>query len=148
MTVIEVYSGDASAMKFNATEDDYRLITDITNKYYNVMDLTAEGTFLYRVKTLYIDGTESDWSNVEEVTLFENGTVLLGDVNRDGIVSIKDVTDMIDYLLGTDIDIDLVAADVNQDGSVTIKDGTDLIDMLLGGGSQATLYLKRPNTEK
>jgi len=60
----------------------------------------------------------------------------VGDVNDDGVVSIKDVTILIDYLLTSDLS-GLVEAhlDVNQDGLITIKDVTTLIDMLLNGNS-------------
>ena len=55
-----------------------------------------------------------------------------GDVNMDGTVSIKDVTDLIDYLLGGSASsFDAYNADVNEDGEITIKDVTDLIDQLL-----------------
>ena len=130
---IEVYAGDATAT-LNATEtgnEAYRLITGITDKFYTVENLTAEGTFLYKVKALYIDGTESAWSNIEEVTLFQNGHGFdVGDVNHDGSVTIKDVTALIDYLLG-DGDVCMTCADVNGSTDVTI-DVTALIDMLLG----------------
>jgi hypothetical protein len=151
IVTIEVWSGNASVAKLLANESGdatYRLITGITDKFYTIENLTPEGTFLYKVKALYADGTESDWSNIEEVTLFENNIVLLGDVNRDGVVTIKDVTDLIDYLLGNDIDIDMVNSDVNEDGVITIKDATDISDMLLGGGSQAALNMARFNSGK
>ena len=56
----------------------------------------------------------------------------VGDVNHDGSVSIKDVTDLIDYLLGSSSSICTICADVNGDENVTIKDVTALIDFLLG----------------
>ena len=134
IALLEVYAGDATAT-LNATEtgnEAYRLIQGITDKFYTVENLTAEGTFLYKVKALYIDGTESEWSNIEEVTLFENGHGFdVGDVNHDGSVTIKDVTALIDYLLGSG-DVCVICADVNADGEVTIKDVTSLIDSLLG----------------
>ena len=59
-------------------------------------------------------------------------SVMLGDVNDDGIVSIKDVTVLIDYLLGSNPQpFNMLNADVNVNGSVTIADVTALIDMLL-----------------
>ena len=55
-----------------------------------------------------------------------------GDVNGDGRVSIKDVTDLINYLLsGNEDNINLANADVNGDERISIKDVTDLINMLL-----------------
>lgn len=57
-----------------------------------------------------------------------------GDVNNDQSVNIKDLTDLIDYLLSGNMDgINLQAADCNEDHNVNIKDATDLIDYLLGG---------------
>ena len=52
----------------------------------------------------------------------------------DGKVSIDDVTDLIDILLGSVLTVyDMNAADVDRDGKVTIADVTALIDMLLSG---------------
>ena len=65
-------------------------------------------------------------------TVTVNGGSRRGDVNMDGIVSISDVTDLIDILLGSVLTIyDPVAADVNGDGCILINDVTDLIDMVL-----------------
>lgn len=55
-----------------------------------------------------------------------------GDVNHDGDVNIKDVTDLIDYLLGINNDVCTTCADVKADGDINIADVTNLIDMLLG----------------
>ena len=57
----------------------------------------------------------------------------LGDVNGDGNVTIADVTNLIDYLLGNgNVVIDERAADFNGSGDVTIADVVCLIDYLLG----------------
>lgn len=81
-------------------------------------------------------------TNVElPVTLIEysytegGSTSKRGDVNKDGSVSIADVTALIDYLLsGDDTNVDVEAANCNlsEDG-VNIADVTALIDFLLGG---------------
>ena len=61
----------------------------------------------------------------------------VGDVNKDGSVSIADVTALIDYLLGGDADdIDTDAANVNGDDGISIADVTALIDLLLSGNAQ------------
>ena len=147
MSGVTIYAGDLNAvntmlMAQESGDENSRLITGITDKFYTVENLAAGGTFLYRVKALYIDGTESNWSNIEEVTLFQNGHGFdLGDVNHDGSVTIKDVTALIDYLLGNG-EVCMICADVNVDGVVTIKDVTNLIDMLLG--NTANRKLARP----
>ena len=134
---MKVYAGEVPAPQLRATEEGdatHRLITGISERFYTINNLTAEGTFLYKVKALYIDGTESKWSNVEEVTLKENGTmpeVLPGDVNDDGEVSIADVTVLIDYLLGSEPQ-PFNEANANIDGGdISISDVTALIDILL-----------------
>ena len=146
IAMIEVYAGNATVATFRATEDGnatYRLITGITDKFYTVENLAAEGTFLYKVKALYLDGTESDWSNIEEVTLFQNGPEYeVGDVNRDGVVNITDVTVLINGLLSNSIGYEIYA-DVNVDGSVTISDVTALINKLLAGGHSSSLRHSR-----
>ena len=59
-------------------------------------------------------------------------TSLRGDVNMDGKITITDVTDLIDILLGSVLTVyDMAAADCNQNGSITIDDVTALIDYLL-----------------
>jgi hypothetical protein len=58
-----------------------------------------------------------------------------GDVSGNGIFDIGDVTLLIDYTLGRDIQLDefqLAAADVNGDGRVDIDDVTAIIDKNLG----------------
>ena len=133
---IKIYAGDLNAvnalrMAQETGDENSRLITGITDKFYTVENLAAAGTFLYRVKALYTDGTESNWSNIEEVTLFENGHGYeLGDVNHDGSVNIADVTALIDSLLGSR-EVCEICADVKADGDINIADVTALIDLLL-----------------
>lgn len=57
----------------------------------------------------------------------------LGDVNHDQSLGISDVTDLIDFLLGSEaVTICPICADVDEDGDITIADVTALIDLLLG----------------
>ena len=68
-----------------------------------------------------------------EYTYTEGGsTSIRGDVNKDGDVSIIDVTALIDYLLGAEVNpFDSVAADCNLSEDISIIDVTCLIDFLL-----------------
>lgn len=55
-----------------------------------------------------------------------------GDVNDDGLVTIDDVTALINYLLTDDATgLDLDAADMSDDGAVSISDVTSIISYLL-----------------
>ena len=140
---IKVYTGEMTAPQLKAIEEQgsetYRLITGITDKFYTVNNLVEGGTFLYKVKAIYTDGTESAWSNKEMVTLFDNGPAphefAVGDVNHDGGVNISDVTTLIDYLLGNPDGVCTTCADVDGQGDINIADVTALIDMLLSKGN-------------
>ena len=57
---------------------------------------------------------------------------LIGDVNDDGTINIKNVTILISYLLSKDASlINIAHADVNDDGNIDIGDVVKLIDNLL-----------------
>ena len=133
---IKIYAGEYEAPQLRATEtgdDTWRTITGITDKFYTVNNLVAEGTFLYKVKAIYTDGTESAWSNTQMVTLFDNGGAT-GDVNGDGLVNIADVTEIIDLMINNNGEY-FANADVHGNGVINIADVTSLIDMLLNAGN-------------
>ena len=138
MAMIKVYVGDVNELNslraINEEGDaNYRLITGITDKSYTVKNLAEAGTFFYKVKALYSDGTQGRWSNSQRVTLFENGHGYeVGDVDHDGSVNISDVTALIDGLLGGNVACE-ICADVDGDGQIAIADVTTLIDRLLAG---------------
>ena len=137
MSLIQVYAGDVNELTSLRGEDsdaNYRLVTGITDKFYTVKDLAEAGTFYFKVKATYSDGTQSRWSNSQKVTLFENGHGYeIGDVDHNGKVAIDDVTALIDFLLGSENGICTVCADVDGDSKITIADVTALIDKLLSG---------------
>lgn len=125
---------DEARLRGVAAEGDanYRLITGITDLNYTVNDLAAGGTFFYKVKAHYVDGTESPWSLAHCVTLYDPSGSLLGDVNGDGHLSISDLTILINYLLTEDgSSLILANADINGDGEVNVTDVTMLITLVL-----------------
>ena len=131
MSMIKVYYGNVNELNsFGADDDDanYRLITGINDMFYTVKDLTEGGTYYYRVKALYTDGTQSDWSKSQRVTLLGHA-FNPGDVNADGEVSIADVNAVIDIIL-TGIDVSGLG-DVNRDGEINIADNCAVIDIIL-----------------
>ena len=134
---IMVYAGDNDQLQMRGVAEeggaDYRLITGITDKNYTVNGLVAGGSFYYRVKAYYIDGTVSPWSKSRYVVLSDSGTdYQTGDVNCDGKLNIQDVTDLINYLL-SEGEINPASADVNGDTRISIDDVTALINLLLLG---------------
>ena len=113
----------------------------LENKYF----LNAAGSHFVKaangtVKAFeaYADNVVASEATQFQIVLDENAeeapSSLRGDVNRDGDVTIADVTALIDYLLSGDATgVDLVAADCNLEDGVSIADVTTLIDYLLGG---------------
>ena len=137
---IKIYSGEVTAPQLRAVQEEgdaaYRLITGITDKFYTVQNLTAEGTYLYKVKALYADGTESAWSNTQMVTLFENGPAPhefeLGDVNHDRQINVTDVTTLIAMILQSNNSLGCpICGDMTGEGTLNVTDVTTLIAKIL-----------------
>ena len=139
-----IYAGEVSAPEMRAVHEEgdaaYRLITGITDRFYTVNNLNAEGSYVYKVKALYKDGTESEWSNVEQVTLFENGPAPqeyeLGDVDHNHFVNVADVTALIQYILTSgaqpeEFYVDLANVDGDEAGLINVADVTALIAKIL-----------------
>ena len=133
---IKIYLGEVTAPQLRAVVEDgnatKRVVTGITDKHYTVENLEAGGTFLYKVRAIYTDGTESDWSNIEMVTLFENGHGFeKGDLNHDGVVNVTDVTLLIAAVLNNSDNVCAICADMNEDGQINVTDVTMLISKVL-----------------
>ena len=135
---IKIYGGeitDPEPFSFKAPQvtgdDEYMLIEGITpDKFYTVKNLTAGGTFFFRVKAHYTDDTWSPWSKAKTVVLEGEGYAV-GDVNRDGYVTSTDVTCIYNYLLNGD-ETFLDTCDVDGDGYITSTDVTVIYNILLG----------------
>ena len=91
--------------------------------------LTSEYTYNFDNNRLYL----TDGSHFEL-------PLLLRDVNRDRMLTVADVSSLINHVLNSDLalspNFDPTAADVNNDGEVTIADITLLIHVLLSGEQQ------------
>ena len=83
-------------------------------------------------------GVENDFSimNIQEdnsiisFTVSKNVSLLIGDVNDDGQVNVKDVTALIDLLLSGE-EFQSEVADVDGNGKINIHDVSALIDITL-----------------
>ena len=136
---VDIYNGDLNAIN-NAPrraiveegDSTWRMVSGIVDTCYTVKAL-GEGYYEYLVKAIYVDGTESVWSNIQHVTLTGIADEpLIGDVNGDGEVTIGDVTALINYLLDHNATLE-GDGDINSDGEINIGDVTSLIEILLRG---------------
>ena len=121
----------ATTSDFDPDGTQHRLMEGITRTSCVIDSLTAGTTYYYRVQAIYIDGTASEWSNVETVTTPGHAYVL-GDCNHDGIFGIADVTCLIDHILNHDFWVCPICADMKADGIIDISDVTTMIDYILG----------------
>ncbi len=62
-----------------------------------------------------------------------------GDVNRDGIIDVSDVTALIASVLGSSVDIDFLAADLTGDGALDVSDVTALIALVLSNNAKMSM---------
>ena len=134
---VDIYNGDLTAKAprrqvIEEGDSTWRMVSGIADTCYTVRALDG-GIYEYMVKAIYTDGTESVWSNIQQVTLVGGGELpLIGDVNGDGEVNIGDISAIIDYILGTATEsFNTEAADVNLDGEINIADVAAIVDMLL-----------------
>ena len=140
---IKIYGGEitdpepfALRMPSETGDATYRLVEGITDaKSYTVAGLNPGTSYLYRVKSYYVNGTESNWSNYKEVILKE-GQTLKGDVDGNGVLSVSDVTLLISAVISSDMSlIDQLAADMNSDGEINVSDITLLITAIMESGA-------------
>ena len=67
------------------------------------------------------------------VNLYGEAMVKPGDVDGDGQISVADVTELTDYILGDQSESFIFAnADIDRDGNATVGDLSELIDIILG----------------
>lgn len=109
-------------------------VTNSSNMFYNCTSLVGSMGTTYNASHVNAAYAHIDGGSSNPGYFSEKPQYLRGDVNNDGVVSVSDVTALIDYLLSGDASaINIGAADCNEDSSVTIADVTSLIDYLLSG---------------
>ena len=99
--------------------------------------LSADGEVSIQLKA---DTDNSDywlvWRNFTLTRIYEAPTFTPGDVDNNGIISIADVTALVNIILGKDnkepYQYNHEAGDVDENGAVTIADVTALVNKILG----------------
>ena len=108
--------------------------TNGTTVTYSVegLKLTYDNT---NVTVTNVDGTATIALAEVQDMYFSNEAApsfIRGDVDGDGVVSISDVTTLIDYILNQDPEgVNLPSCDCDEDGEIGITDITALIDFIL-----------------
>ncbi len=104
-----------------------------TNMFYGSTNLVGGAGTTYDAE--HIDAA---YAHVDDATSGNPGyftaksTYSVGDVNKDGKITIADVTALVNIILGKTTTYDERLADVNDDKKVTIADVTALVNIILG----------------
>ena len=112
-----------------ASPDITTLFTGITGTEYTFADLKPETNYTVQVQTVDSEGNTSKWSDAVSLTTLAEPTFAIGDVNRDGVVSIADVTMLVNLVLSSAEPTR--EADVDGDGQLSVADVTRLVDLIL-----------------
>lgn len=106
-----------------------RLKLDKTNATFGYDGWTGNA------KTITLTNPNTSMNNLYGIEV-RYAKILIGDVNRDGKITIADVTALVDIILGKDSTepyrFDHDAADVTQDSKITIADVPALVNIILG----------------
>ena len=92
------------------------------------VELTSSTTFTF--ESLGMQGLPS------APVLLSASLSIVGDINRDGAVTVSDVTALVNIILGGDANepylYDHEAADLNGDNDINVSDVTNLVNLILG----------------
>ena len=125
---------DVTLTEPNAEVFRWNTMTTETNPIA-IKGLSPATKYEVQVQAVYDDETTSDWTRTTTFVTLEGSVE--GDVNRDGTISIADVTALVNILLGkvtpenNPDNYDFDAANVNGDEGITIDDVLTLVNIIL-----------------
>lgn len=124
-------------MTFDYDGENISNVVDVANPYIVERTDVDQTIYLAAIADGYAIGKNASDPYMAQFVIPAKVTVKIGDVNKDGTVSIADVTALIDALLSGNLDdtdnFSYDNSECNGDGTVSIADVTTLIDMLLSG---------------
>ena len=137
--------GDKAYMALTSNDNALNSATNATNnKAKWSISVTSSGTATiqnanYTSRYLKYNSSSDMYrcytSGLNDIQIFKEKEILLGDADNNGQVNVTDVTALVNIVLGKDNNEPYVynhdAADVNEDGKVNITDVTELVNMIL-----------------
>lgn len=103
-TEFEVWNPDYQVFTYLTPDEcpftGHKLHIGLNHKTYSytIGGLQSDVIYSFRVKARFVDGSWSEWSNVQNVVLGDNTDS--GDADGDGVITVNDVSVLIDRLLG------------------------------------------------
>lgn len=80
-------------------------------------------------------------NSILTIEVTKPGGIIAGDINGDGNVSVDDVVNIVNYIIGTNDGIDQNLADVDGNGEITINDIVVFINLYILGGNNMSRSL-------
>ena len=95
--------------------------------------LSSDNKYTYRLRSLGESNTMSKWSDERSFEITAAApSVIKGDANGDGVVNTKDLTAIVNKMLGMpDDSFSETAADVNGDGVINVSDIIGVLNLVL-----------------
>ncbi|MBR5101659.1 MAG: leucine-rich repeat protein, partial [Muribaculaceae bacterium] len=113
-------------------------VTTKAKQVPNLGDKVREGVKQSNVDLMVRSNMVTSFAAANQWKLFNIkalADVLKGDVNGDGVVDVRDVTTLINHILGYPVTVFIPeAADINEDGEIDVQDVTAIINLILTGG--------------
>ena len=146
--------GGGNVFLYNTSTDTveplyYTTSDSLSDSYYKYSSCAATVDGVYYIRQIKDDYTQG-WAlsllpSDSGAYMDPYATVILGDANGDGVVDIKDATEIQKYLaeFETVASFDLTAADVDRDGFVTIADVSAIQQYLADLNSPAGIGFER-----
>ena len=105
--------------------------TPVSVSYTNMVNLSLTVPRGLSTARLRFASWEADVNSNGAVRQIEMTSMLVGDVNQDGEVTVADVNAVLDVILGGDDEELRQRADVNRDGEVSVADINRVVDIIL-----------------
>tara|TARA_Y100000590_G_scaffold401352_1_gene486144 strand:+ start:272 stop:760 length:489 start_codon:yes stop_codon:yes gene_type:complete len=116
-------SGSSGGVQGGDTYDDYYMPND-GSPYPRDFIINQNGIIAYGNNEI-----DTEWMIYVINELLGNNSILLGDINQDGIINVLDIILTVNIVLGVTDPAD--SADLNQDGSINILDIVSLVNIIL-----------------
>ncbi len=141
--VVAVDDGKAMALSVKASRPNIPSMVKTGDTQWQFAEVAVERTVEYADQRTGMNGYYSAgkpvsplrWCGTDGTPLSDLEVAFLCDVNRDGLVSVSDVTAMVSIIMGGDVvppyQYDHVAADINRDGIISVADVTGLVYYIL-----------------
>jgi len=104
----------------------------LETSYFDEFDITDEAYLKY---TFYVHYPNNNyWGSAHDAYYYDDDiSLLMGDVNFDGVINVIDIVSIVNHILGSStlFDSEFAAADINDDGIINVIDIVGVVNIIL-----------------